>query len=171
MANTYEGSLFGDGVSTTRVTDVNNHYGQREVGGAKGNVKTEGAMNEMVIDFDGLEASNGLFHLGPDLKLPAGAVVEDVYLKVGSAFTLGGTTPTILIGTNGSEVTNGFVISEAQAEAAGTYDVTGTLTGTWASPLAAETTVGIALGGTSPTSASTGRGKVIIRYAKVGAVG
>lgn len=165
-----EQTKFGDGVSTTRVTNVSNHFGARVSGGAKGIIKTEGAMREAVINFSGENASDGTFDLETALKIPAGAVIEDVYLKVDEVFVLGGTTPTILIGTDSTEVTNGFVVSEAQAEAAATYDLTSTLTGTWASPLAAETTVGIALGGTTPTSTTAGRAKVVIRYAEVGAV-
>ena len=165
----YETSQFGDGVSTTRVSNVNQHFGAKESGGAVGVVKTEGSMNEAVFTFDGSNASDGAFDLATAFQLPAGAVVEDVYVKVTEAFALGGTTPTILLGTNGSEVTNGFVVSEAQAEATGSYDVTSTLTGTWAAPLAAATTVGIALGGTSPTSTSAGKAKVVVRYAVVGA--
>ena len=165
----YETTPFGDGVSTTRVTTVNNHFGAKETGNTKGVVKTEGSMNEASFTIDGAEASAGDFAVGPVLKLPAGADVQKVWVKVTDAFTLGGTSPTILLGTDGSEATNGFVISEAQAEAAGTYDVSGTLTGTWAAPLAAETTVGLAMGGTSPTSASTGKLKIIVQYAKVGA--
>jgi hypothetical protein len=113
--------------------------------------------------------SAGDFALQTDFKLPAGAVVKNVYVEVQEAFVLGGTTPTILLGTDTSEVTNGFVISEAQAEAVATYDVTGTLTGTWAAPLAAETTVGLAMGGTSPTSTTAGKAKVIVEYVSVGA--
>lgn len=53
---------------------------------------------------------------------------------------------------------------EAQAEAVGT--VKPTLNGTWANPLAAETTVGIALGGTSPTVTEAGRVDILIEYKK-----
>lgn len=168
--NTYETGLFGDGVSTTRTQDVSNSYGQRFSGGQKGVVKTEGALRQLVINFSGKNASDGTFDLVTALKLPAGAIPKRVFFKVNEAFALGGTSPTIDVGTDGTEATNGFVISEAQAEAVGTYDLTSTLTGTWAAPLAAATTVGIALGGTSPTSAVTGRGKVIVEYAEVGAV-
>ena len=171
MANTFETSQFGDGVSTTRATNVSNHYGGRETGGAKGVVKTEGAMKEASITISGTNLSDGTFDLLTDLKIPAGAMIEDVYLKVSEAFVLTGTSPTLLIGTATSEVTNGFVGSEAQMEAAGSYDLTSTLTGTWAAPLAASTTVGISLGGTGgPTSSSAGKAKVIVRYAVVGAV-
>jgi hypothetical protein len=83
---------------------------------------------------------------------------------VKEAFVIGGTTPAIVIGTEGSEATNGFVISEAQGEATGTYDVSGTLTGTWAAPLAAATTVGIDMSGTSPTVTDAGLAEVVVKY-------
>ena len=165
----FEQSKFGDGVSTTKVTNVSNHFGGRVTGGVSGVVKTEGTTNEAVFDFTGADLSAGDFALETAFKLPAGAVVERVWFKVKEVFTITGTSATGLIGTNGSEVTNGFVVTEAQLEAEATYDLTSTLTGTWAAPLAAATTVGIALGGTTPTSAATGRAKVVIEYAVVGA--
>lgn len=165
----YERSQFGDGSASGAgnvTTAVNNHYGERASEQAQGIVKTEGVVNELSIEILGSDASAGnLPLLNP--TLPAGAMIEDVYVKVSEVLTLGGTTPTVLFGTQGSEVTNGFVISEAQAEAAGSYDVTSTLTGTWAAPLAAATVVDVALGGTSPTSADTGKLEVIVRYVAV----
>lgn len=146
--------------------NVNNHYGPRESGKTVGVVKTEGRVYEASIYIDSETISNG----GPllvDLKLPDSAIIEDAYVEVTEAFALTGTSPTILVGTDTSEATNGLAISEAQAEAVGTYDVTSTLTGTWASPLAAETTVGVALGGTTPAVGSAGKAKVIVRYTKV----
>lgn len=166
----YEQSKFGDGVSTTKVANVSNHFGPRSTGKTVGSYKTEGAMRQAVITFDGSDASDGDLGLETALILRAGAVPKRVFLEVSEAFVLGGTTPTIDVGTDGSEATNGFVISEAQAEAVGTYDLTSTLTGTWAAPLAAATTVGIALGGTSPTSTSAGKAKLVVEYAEVGAV-
>ncbi|NOQ73238.1 MAG: hypothetical protein GQ574_14620 [Crocinitomix sp.] len=77
---------------------------------------------------------------------------------------LGGTTPVIDIGTESTEATNGFTITEAQAEAVGMYDLTSALAGTWAAGLAADTTVGLLLGGTSPTVTSAGKAKIVIRY-------
>lgn len=146
---------------------VNNHYGPRTTGNSAGNVGTEGRSYEASVDIDVATIDNG----GPllvDLVIPATSVVETVYADVSEVFNLTGTTPTILVGTDTSEVTNGVVISEAQAEAVATYDITGTLTGTWAAPLAADTTVGVALGGSGPdTVGATGMVKVYIKYTKV----
>jgi hypothetical protein len=167
---TFAASKFGDGSASGAgnvTTQVHTHYGRVTVGhGTVGKVKTEGSVNELSFDVKGSDVSNETFPLLAP-ALPAGAVIEKVLVKVKEAFTLGGTNPTVLFGTSGSVATNGFVISEAQAEAAGTYDVTSTLTGTWAAPLAAATTVGIDKGGTSPTSAATGRLEVIVRYSAV----
>jgi len=166
----YETSPFGDNVLTGSggnvTTRVSNHYGPRSPGKTVGKVKTEGVMNELTINIDGTMVGNEAYALLAP-TLPAGAVIEDVYAKVTEAFVLGGTTPAIEVGTETSEATNGFTITEAQAEAVGTYDLTGALSGTWAAPLAAATTVGLDLSGTSPTVTSAGKMDVVIRYAVV----
>jgi len=163
----YETSQFGDQVTGANVTqDVNNHYGAFETGDTQGNVKTEGFRNELSIDMDAAMLTAEAFTLLAP-TIPAGSLVESVILEVTEAFALGGTTPTILVGTNGSEVTNGFVTSEAQAEAVGTYDLTATLTGTWAAGLAADTVVGVELGGTTPTNGTAGQARFVIKYVNV----
>jgi len=165
----YEQSKFGDGSaagSGNVTTAVNNHYGVRDTGKTQGRHQTDGAMNELVLDIDGTMVGNEAFPLIAP-TLPAGAVIEDVFANVSEAFDLGGTTPVIEIGTEGSEATNGVTITEAQAEATGSYDLTSALAGTWAAPLAAETTVGIDLDGTTPTVTSAGKVRVVIRYFKV----
>ena len=120
-------------------------------------------MNELFVEIDGEMLGKAAWPLLAP-KLPKGAKVRNVLLQITEAFNLGGTTPAIKIGTSGSEATNGISITEAQAEALGTYDLTGTLAGTWANPLAAGVTVGIALSGTTPTTTTVGRGRVVIRY-------
>ena len=166
----YETSKFGyaGGATTADSYGVHNHYGARDVGKVAGTFKTEGAMNELIIDLDGeMVGAEGFALLAP--VIPAGSRIEDVYLEVSEAFVLGGTSPLIEVGTEGSEATNGFSTTEAQAEAVGTYDLTSALSGTWASTtgLAANTTVGIALAGTSPTVTDAGKARVVIRYVKV----
>lgn len=164
----FERSPFG-GYNTTVVQDVHNYFGPRTDLGPEGVVKTQGSFNEASWEITGADvgasAESGRWLVQP--TLPAGAIITNVFLKVKEAFVLGGTSPTILFGTDTSEATNGFVISEARAEALGTYDITSTLTGTWAAPLAAKTTVGVALGGTSPTVTTAGRLEVIVQYALV----
>ena len=142
--------------------NVSNHYGERKTGGGIGHIKTAGAYKELSTEITG-EMLNGSWM--PEVRLPKGALPVSAFINVTEAFALGGTSPTILIGTSGSEATNGAVVSEAVAEAIATADISSTLTGTWAASLAAETLVGVALGGTSPTAdAEIGRGVLVVRY-------
>lgn len=141
-------------------------YGTRTaLEGLGGHIKTEGAKKEMVIEFAGTNINDGV--MDSVVTLPANALVTAAYVDVNEAVTMTGTSPTILIGTNGSEVTNGLVISEAQAEAAGVYDIYSTATGTWAAGLLSDTSVSVALGGTSPTITNDGRIKVVVEYVTV----
>ena len=142
--------------------NVHTSYGPRGLGNGIGHIKSEGAYKELSISITGAMLNNTF---RPEIKLPAGALPVSVFVDVSEVFNLGGTTPTILVGTAGSEVTNGAVVSEAQAEAVGTVDVSSTLTGTWAASLAAETTVGLTMGGTSPTAVATaGKARLVVRY-------
>lgn len=130
-----------------------------------GDVKAFGSVKEAVIYIKGTDFGSGTT-FDTQYTLPAGAVVQEVVAEVTTAFALGGTTPTMNVGTNGSAGTNyGIELSEANAEAAGTYE--GTLAGTWANPLAADTVIGVELDGTSPTVTSAGEAKVVIRYSKI----
>ena len=108
----------------------------------------------------------------PPVVIPKGAKFISAVLRVDEAFTIGGTTPTVQIGAAGSVATNGFVLSEAELETVGTKAVTSTGAGTWAIGSTTGTTaaskVAIALGGTSPTVASTaGRATLILEYVNV----
>lgn len=167
----YEQSKFGTGgaAGTGNVTQVvHNHYGPRNVGKTVGIINTEGAQNEVVIDLDAeMVAAAGYPLMAP--ILPAGSRVTKVFMEVSEVFALGGTTPAIEIGTEGSEATNGFTITEAQAEALGVYDLTAALSGTWSATtgLLAATTLGIALSGTSPTVTAAGKARLVIQYFRV----
>lgn len=162
----FEVSKFGDGSaagSGNVVSTVHNHFGPRPGGnGLVGVFDTDGATRELVLRIDGVMLGKAAFDLLPP-KLPKGAQIRAVQVTVTEAFNLGGTTPSIKVGTSGSEATNGVSLSEAQAEAVGTYNLT-TLNGTWANPLAANTTVGIALAGTTPTTTTAGKARILIRY-------
>jgi hypothetical protein len=166
----YERARFGDGSvagAGNVVLTVSQHFGQRNERDEEsaGIVNTQGVYNELTIDFDAATLSAGAFNLTP-AAIPAGSRVIRVLVEVQAAFSLGGTTPAVRIGTLGSAPTNGFTISEAQAEAVGMYDVTASVNGTWANQLAARTVVGIALTGTTPTNGTVGRARVIIEYAR-----
>ena len=141
-------------------------YGPRTaLEGLGGHVKTEGALKEIVIEFSGKNINDGV--MDSVVVMPANALVTEAYIDVEDDVTMAGTTPTILIGTNGSEVTNGLVVTEAQAEADGVYNIFGTVTGTWAAGLLTDTNVSVTLGGSSPTITDDGRMKVVIKYLSV----
>lgn len=147
---------------------VFNQYGPRftqdgVVSGGKN--RTAGAYEEAVVYVKGSDFTSGAFDTR--LTLPAGATFVEAIAEVTEAFVLGGTSPTINVGTNGSEGTNYAIeLSEAQGEATGTYyNATGG--GTFAAPLAADTVIGVALDGTSPTVTDAGEAKIVIRYLKI----
>ena len=166
----FEQAKFGDGSASGSgnvTTSVNTHFGAFEGGKTVGTKNTEGVMYELTMDIDGeMMGAEEFALLAP--KIPAGSRIEDAFLQVTEVFVMGGTTPTFEVGTEGSEATNGLVISEAVGEALGTYDLTGTLVGTWAgtSGLVAETTVGIALEGDA-TVTDAGKMRLVIRYVKM----
>lgn len=148
---------------------VFNHYGQRgtEDGVVSGGeVHGSGTIREAVIYVTGDDFGSGT-DFDTQYTIPAGSKFIEAYAEVSEVFALGGTSPTINVGTNGSEGTNYAIeLSEAQAEATGNvYNSTGA--GTFGSVLSADTTIGVALDGTSPTVTSAGKMKVIIRYIKI----
>lgn len=146
-------------------------FGRRFAGeeanfGTNGDV---GAYKEIVIDLRATDFTAGTAtYNGPTMTLPAGATVRESLTEVFDAFTLGGTTPVINVGVSTTEGTNRLVqISQAQAQAAGVYNTAATAAGTLAvgTPLATQSTINIALGGTSPVvTGSTGRLRVTVRY-------
>lgn len=140
---------------------VNNRYGTLSTPDAAAGVfKTEGAYNELVIEFSGDNVNND------DIAgfIPAGATPVNWVLEVKSAFTLTGTSPVLNVGTDGSESTNGLQMSEANLESVGTVE-SSSFNGTWDARLASATNVAAALGGTSPTI-SGGEARLIVRYVK-----
>ena len=160
----FERARFGDGSPSGRgnVTQaVSNHYNRRFTGKTSGVSRTAGYMNELTLDIDGDMVSKGSFELVAP-TIPSGAFIEDVYVVVEEAFSLSGTSPAIEVGTEGSEVTNGFTIS--QSATPGVYDLTGARSGTWTRGFTANTTVGVALSGNNAASTSAGKLRVVIRY-------
>ena len=171
----YFASPFGDGVATGSGGNVvtasgtpHNFFGNRDTGGSTGVLKVEGTIEQVRIHITGVDLNDLLEPLVPTY-LPAGATIRDVYWDTIDVFTLTGTSPTILVGTDTTEVTNGLVISEAVAESANTARLTSTLTGTWAvnTPLQARTKIGFAIGGTGgPVVARSGSGILTIEYTR-----
>lgn len=143
------------------VNGVKNAYGPRSRHeGVTGSMATRDEERAFTVWFDG---ANYTLVTG---TLPAGAVItENAIVEVAEAFNLGGTTPVINIGVSGTEGTNRLAqVSEAQAEAVGTYSIAPAGTLAKDTPLAAAATIKVALGGTSPTITSAGKMKVTIRY-------
>jgi hypothetical protein len=116
---------------------------------------------EYVIEFTGADFDQ------VSLVIPAGSVVvENTYVQVVEAGVMTGTTPTIDVGVVGSEDTNYLAsISEAQAEAAGHYSDASAGTLAVDTPLAADVTIGVALGGTTPALAG-GKFKLVAMVRK-----
>lgn len=144
-----------------QLNGVYNYYGPRHRHeGAQGRMAHMGADRELVLRI------SGDTYLTLADMLPAGAViVGNALVEVEEAFALGGTTPVINIGVQGSEGTNRLAqVSEAQAEAVGTYSIAPAGTLAVNTPVAADTQIRVALGGTSPTITSAGKMKVTITY-------
>lgn len=168
----YEASKFGNGISSLSAGGnvvlasgtPHNTFGPRDTGGSSGVLKVEGTIEQYRFEVTGDDINDLLEPLVPTY-LPAGSIIRDVYWDTVEVFVATGTSPTLLIGTDTSEVTNGFVVSEAVLESANTARLTSTLTGTWTvnTPLQARTKIGFAIGGSnSPAIARSGRGIVTI---------
>ncbi len=150
----------------TPLRGVTAQYGARKAERAMGNMQSAGAKVELVLDLNADSVTDGL--AVADIYIPKGSLIVKAFVEVEEAFALTGTSPAIVVGTEGSEATNGLVVNEATAEAVGTVDITSTLTGTWASSLAADTKVGFGLSGTSPAATNgVGKARVVVEYLKV----
>ena len=104
--------------------------------------------------------------------IPAGSIITAAYFETTEVFVLGGTTPALEVGTSGSEATNGVTVTEAQLETVGADDITAALSGTWAAGVAlvADTVVGVAFSGSTPTAVSgSGKARVTVVYKKLAA--
>jgi len=158
------------GFESTSGLGTRNFYGPRSAKeGIEGGIKTEGSIKELTLKFTGQNINDDVFSANLAV-LPAGARPIRAIVSINEVFALGGTTPTINIGTDGSEATNGVSIAEAQAEAAGVLtdaDSGVAINGTWGSELAADTQVSVALGGTTPTAGAGGYAVVTIEYIMV----
>lgn len=146
----YESNPAGYGVGKT--------YGARTLSeGVAGDQASRGQERDIVLDFDYTNYDRVA------KLIPSGAVIISATAYVDEAFAFtGGTSPTMDIGTDGTEATNGTGLD---LTATGTE--VGTAAGTWTSPFAADTTVGVATSG-SPTSVDAGKARVFIRYAYAG---
>jgi len=138
--------------------------------GAVGTVKTEGAANQLTFDITHVELSAPGTYLDSVAYIPAGSVVTGVDVIVTEAFSAFPNVDNVVnIGTDGSAVTNGAPVEDADLVSVGHQDLSADLAGTWADRLAADTTVSVELSGTSATTyaPTAGEAKVIITYLKL----
>lgn len=117
----YEQSKFGDGSaagSGNVVQTVSNHYGPFAGNGEEGVIGTEGAMNEAVLDFDGV---------GPlfvDTIIPAGAVVTEVVTDLAT-----GTITAVDVGAQDISGADGASANYVVISTAAALSVTGATAG------------------------------------------
>ena len=113
----FERAPFGDG--TTNVTsNVSQHFGPRDEDSPEGVVKTEGGMNELVIDFDTARPTY------QEVTLPAGAVVW----SLDTTFATGSVTAAT-VGAIDISGANGTVANQVTITATGEITVTGPTAG------------------------------------------
>lgn len=148
---------------------VANQYGVRLTGGAVGGEHERSVNKVLKVELTGDSINDALAGFVPPFSMPKGANLNAVRLRVDEVFVVGGTTPTVRIGSAGSIATNGIVITEAELETTGTKEIASTGAGTWAfgstTGLTAAALVDIDLGGTTPTVArGSGKATVIIEY-------
>jgi hypothetical protein len=143
------------------INGVTNYFGPRSRGDTQaGQIGTAGAEKQLVIFFTGENFAS------VRATLPAGAVIHgNTTVEVTEVFTLGGTTPVWNIGLSTTEGTNRVAqISEAQAEALGTYSIAPAGSLAVNTPLAAAADIRVALGGTTPTTGLGGLCKLVVKY-------
>jgi len=149
-------------IETDATRGVKNYYGTRSTDEARvsGEISNSGGSHVLEVAFRAKDDQ----YLLVSGTIPAGSVIRETIVEIKEAFAVGGTTPTINLGTDGSAATNGVPISEAQAEAIGVYAPAAG--GTWAqgAVLAADTAIAIELGGTSPTLTEVGHAVVKVFY-------
>jgi hypothetical protein len=146
--------------------NVNNQYGARETGGAIGLEHGYNSTHTLEIQITPEFVNSGFV---PPVVIPKGALFTKALLRVDEAFTLTGTTPTVIYGAVGAEATNGIVLSQSELQAVGTKVPASTGTGTWAQNSATGTTaaakIGKALGGTTPAVTGTaGKATLILHF-------
>lgn len=140
-------------------------YGKRNTGGTVGVETGDGSAREYSIAFTGESLNSGFL---PPVVVPKGAKFKSAILRVDEAFSITGTSPTVIFGGT-APATNGIVLTEAELENVGTKTPASTGTGTWAVGSSTGTTaaekVTKTLGGTSPVvSATQGKATLIVTF-------
>lgn len=148
--------------------NVANFYGPRDTGYAVGSEQTQESERRVRIDLTGTQLNATTVYV-PNVVLPKGSLLKSAVLRVDEAFTLGGTSPTVIVGVSGTETTNGIVLTQTELQAVGSKVPASVGTGTWAptsaTGMTAAAKVGIVKGGTSPTvTAGVGKGTLVITF-------
>lgn len=143
--------------------NVNNQYGVRNTGGAIG---ISDDYEQLQIEFTG-ETLNYAYL--PPVVIPNGALFRRAFLRVNEAFSLTGTSPTVIFGGT-APATNGIVLSQAELQTIGTKVPASVGTGTWAFASTTGTTaaekVTKVLGGTTPVvSPTVGKAVLVVEFA------
>lgn len=154
------------GFENTAGINVSNFYGARDSGGTVGVEKSSGSISETSISFTGTSLNQSFL---PPVVVPKGMHLLRAVLRVDEAFTLGGTSPTVIFGGT-VPATNGIVLSQAELQSVGTKVPASTGTGTWAVSSATGTTASEkltkTLGGTTPTvTAGVGKATLLLEFA------
>jgi hypothetical protein len=144
---------------------VSNFYGARETGGSVGLERSDDSVHQLSIAFTGASINSTFL---PPVVVPKGAQFKRAILRVDEAFSITGTSPTVIFGGT-APATNGIVLTEAELEAIGTKTPASTGTGTWAQASATGTTaaerVTRTLGGTTPVvSPTVGKATLILEF-------
>lgn len=154
-------------IEDTAGLGVNNVYGTRDTqegllsGGKHPHVGQE---HEAVVYITGNDFA-GTTSFNTQLTLPAGSFPISATFEITEAFTVGNADNVINVGTDTSELTNGFSLADPET-AEVTQDTSGA--GTWAASLAADTAVGVSVTGTTAAiTAGSGAAKAIIKYIKI----
>jgi hypothetical protein len=143
------------------MTGISNRYGPRTLpDGKRGAFNTGGsAIIQIAIE---ATAADFTSNTGDAVIIPAGFKPLRVIVETTTGFGLSGTsTDSLAIGTSGSAATNGFLITDTNANTAGVYEIT-SFAGTWASVLSSATTVGFALEGDTAIGTATGKLRAVI---------
>lgn len=144
---------------------VYSSYGKRDTGGTVGVETGDGSTRDYSIAFTGASINSGFL---PPVSLPKGTKFVKAVLRVDEAFSITGTSPTVIFGGT-APATNGIVLTEAELEAVGTKTPASTGTGTWAVGSATGTSaaekITKTLGGTTPVVAATqGKATLILTF-------
>lgn len=145
--------------------NVNNFYGPRDTGGSVGVEHSDDSVHQLSIAFTGDSLQSAFL---PPVFVPKGAKFLRAILRVDEAFTLTGSSPTLIFGGT-APATDGIVLTAAELAAVGTKTPASPGTGTWAQASTTGTTaaqkVTKSMGGSSPAvTAGVGKGTLILEF-------